>query len=352
MDGTIETYDERRSPLLDIPYRVPTAHRFSDAQREELTARLNVGASPYREYGRFLDEVRAIAASPELATLREVCTTFRRGDLAENPALLLSNCPTGHVPMLSFEDPLASKHEIKTEFVAEAFLGLLAELQGTSIITYRTANRGDMFHDIIPMKTLEFTITQKTVNTLHFHCDLPDNKVRPDWVNLLAMRNSPLNEVYTPIVRVKDVLGGLDAKTLAVLREPIFHVPLTVVEGNISNYGRADTGHTEPRALVVEDRGYTFFAYHEGCTTSTELRGREALVALEQLTHRLKHNVFLEERDFMSISNNTAMHARHVVKVTDMEAHRRRWLMKTWNVDDVELHRQHMVPGRFNTADE
>jgi hypothetical protein len=125
-----------------------------------------------------------------------------------------------------------------------------------------------------------------------------------------------------------------------------------VVDGNISNYGRADGGRTELAPLLVHDRGYTFLSYHEGCTASDDPAGKRALAAVDQIAHRLKHNVFLEERTFIAISNNTAMHARHVVKIADMEAHRRRWLLKTWNVDDVELHRQHMVPGRHNTADE
>jgi hypothetical protein len=56
------------------------------------------------------------------------------------------------VPYLDFGNPLASKHELKKTFAAEAFLSVFAELQGTSIITYRTANNGDMFHDIHPAK--------------------------------------------------------------------------------------------------------------------------------------------------------------------------------------------------------
>jgi L-asparagine oxygenase len=352
MDPRVETYNETRPANIAIPYDVPVAYRLTDSERTEVSGLLDGTVSPYRDLTGFLAEVKARATSSTLSRLREVCADFKRHRLQDRPVLWLKNCPTGNVPVLDFEDPLASKHAIKAEFIAETFLDVMAELLGTTVITYRTANRGDFFHDIIPMKKLEFTITQKTVNTLHFHCDLPNNKVRPDWVYLLTLRNSPLNEVYTPIVRVRDVLEGLDEETKETLRQPLFYAPRPVVDGNISNYGRADGGRTDPAPLLVRDRGYELFAYHEGCTTSDVPAGQRALAAVDKLTHRLKHNVFLEERDFIAICNHTAMHARHVVNIVDMEAHRRRWLLKTWNVDDVKAHEAHMLPGLYYTADE
>lgn len=38
--------------------------------------------------------------------------------------------------------------------------------------------------------------------------------------------------------------------------------------------------------------------------------------------------------------------------VADPEAHRNRWLLKTWNVDRIEDHAAHLMPGRINTSDE
>lgn len=352
MEGTLETYDERRAAPDQIPYRVPVAHRFTDDERGELGDLLDVDESPYTDYAGFREAVRAIASGRAPRFLRDLCASMRDRSLLDNPVVWLKNCPVGEVPVLDFDDPLRSKYELKKDFVAEAFLAVFTELHGTHIVTYRTANRGDMFHDITPMKKLAYTITQKTVNTLHFHRDLPNNNVRPDWVYLLAMRNSPLNEVYTPIVRLRDVFASLPPAVLATLEQPLFVVPRPVVEGDISNYGRADAALTAPAALVVRDRGFTFLAFHEGCTESVTGEGRAAIEALRAVLHRLKHDVFLDEGDFIALSNNTCMHARHVVRVADMEAHRRRWLLKTWNVDDIEVHRPFLMPDRIDTADE
>ena len=46
------------------------------------------------------------------------------------------------------------------------------------------------------------------------------------------------------------------------------------------------------------------------------------------------------------------MHARHVVAIHDLEAHKRRWILKTWVVDDLVPHWRHFAKGRIHTSDE
>jgi hypothetical protein len=352
-DAQIEYYRERASSSsVTKKYVVEPIHIFSEAERGTLTDILSIPIDPYRDYSAFHRAVQMIAKERVPRFFRDAVASAGSHDLASRPVLYFKNCPTGEVPELDYEDPLSSKYERKKDFVAEAFLAVFTELHGTAIVTYRSANRGDMFHDIHPMKRLAYTITQKTVNTLHFHRDLPNNKVRPDWVYLLSLRNSPRNLVYTPIVRLEDIFASLDGRTLETLRRPIFRAPLAVERDNISHYGSAGTGYTQPAPLLVEDRGHASFAFHEGCTESTEAEGTAAIEALREVLHREKADLVLEERDFAAICNNTCMHARHVVKIEDHEAHRHRWLLKTWNVDELEPHRRHFIEGRINTSDE
>jgi len=351
-DAQLEYYHDYSSSPSAGHYEIEAIHSFSEAERNALTDAFAVHASPYRDYPTFQKEVQAIVRDRVPKFFREAVAAARSQDPSTRPVLYFKNCPTGVVPELDYEDPLHSKYERKKDFVAETFLSVFTELHDTAIVTYRSANHGDMFHDIHPMKKLAYSITQKTVNTLHFHRDLPNNLVRPDWVYLLSLRNSPKNIVYTPIVRLKDIFASLDASTIETLCRPIFRAPLAVEGDNISHYGRADAGHTKPAPLLFEDRGYASFAFHEGCTDSTEAEGMAAIEALRRVLHREKYNLFLQERDFVAINNNTSMHARHVVKIEDLEAHQHRWLLKTWNVDDLESHLRHFIEGLINTSDE
>lgn len=350
VDPELEYYREDSAPTGR--FAIEALYSFSETERDVLTDVLSVPISPYRDYAGFQSAIQTIARSRVPGFLRDAVALARTQDPATRPVLYLKNCPTGVVPVLDYEDPLNSKYERKTDFVAEAFLGVFTELYGTAIVTYRSANRGDMFHDIHPMKKLAYSITQKTVNTLHFHRDLPNNRVRPDWVYLLSLRNCPRNIVYTPVVRLKDIFESLGPETLEVMRRPMFHAPLAVESNNISHYGVAGAGYTPAAPLLLEDRGHASFAFHEGCTESTTAEGTLAIEQLRAVLHREKYNLFLQERDFVAINNNTSMHARHVVKIDDIEAHQHRWLLKTWNVDNLEDHRGCFMEGLINTSDE
>ena len=162
------------------------------------------------------------------------------------------------------------------------------------------------------------------------------------------MRNSPINQVYTVFVRLSDVFRYLDPKVYDTLCQPIFYSP----RDTIHVYGGQPDGYTPLKPIVTFERGHTFLAYFEGNTTSKSAEGQLAIQALDKLLHQFGYPVFLEERSLVAVSNNTAMHARSVIKINDVPAHQNRWLLKTWNVDDISVHKQHLMPNCLHTSDE
>ena len=109
-----------------------------------------------------------------------------------------------------------------------------------------------------------------------------------------------------------------------------------------------EEGHT----VLVERGGTRSLMFFEGCHASDDAEGAQALEQLRAVLHRSKYDLFLAERDFIAMSNSNSMHARHVVAINDLEAHRRRWILKTWVVNDLEVHRHHFMNDRINTSDE
>jgi hypothetical protein len=331
------------------PYKVECAYRLGDGERDRLHELLDLDINPYREYGRFLDRIRTIARDEVPSFFRELCRDLTARDIHVQPVHYLQNCPIDHtIPVLDFDDPLTSKYQQKHTFVSEAFLAVISELLGTTVVGYRTANRGDMFQDVHPVRALADTQSQKTAGTLNFHADIPNNKVRPDWVYLLSLRNSRANRVYTMFVRLADVLMNLDESLKEALRKPLYYAPREVIHV----YGGQVNDFTALKPMLLTERGYTFLAYFEGNTRSDSREGQEALAGLSAVLHRLGTPLFLDERDFVAFSNNTSMHARKVEELADPEANRNRWLLKTWNVDRIEDHVAHLMPGRIHTSDE
>jgi len=87
------------------------------------------------------------------------------------------------------------------------------------------AGNGDMFHDIYPMRDLAHTPSQKTVDTIKFHADISNNRLRPDWVYLLSVRNDPVDDVYTVFIRLQDVFARLGDDVIEKLERPVFFSP-------------------------------------------------------------------------------------------------------------------------------
>lgn len=102
---------------------------------------------------------------------------------------------------------------------------LFSELTRTPVVGYRTAGNDDMFHDIYPMRDLAHTPSQKTVDTIKFHADIPNNRLRPDWVYLLSVRNDPVDDVYTVFIRLQDVFARLGDDVIEKLERPLFFSP-------------------------------------------------------------------------------------------------------------------------------
>lgn len=323
---------------LTVDYVMPEDER---AQLERLFLGLEV--SPYLDYDGFTAEVRSLidgGAVPE--GLTGLCEHVRALDRRERPFVLLKNCPIDRdVPVFDFEQPVEHKRACKRTFVAEAFLALYALLAGTPPIGYANVNDGDVFQDIYPKASMADTQSQKALGEIHFHKDLANHFVRPDYVNMLSMRADPRNRVYTSFVRNREALERLPDDIVETLREVEFHTPfddLTVRSGAV------EVGEAPPHAVLTDELDLRFF---EGRTVGLTDRARVAVDQLVEMLHALKARVLLMPGDFLSEHNNFSIHCKEIVHVADPEALKTRWIIKTVNVDDLGVHACHYLPGRY-----
>ncbi len=186
-----------------------------------------IDANPYARYGEFEAHVDAMIRDGQVpSAFLDCCAARRNADSYEDPYVVLRNCPVDQaLPYLDFDDPVGDKRARKNTYVAEAFLLLYAKLMGQEPIGYANVNDGDIFQDIHPKKSLADTQSQKAMKPIYFHKDLANHFVRPDWVNILGLRASPQNQVYTSHVRNKDLLAELGEDICADLRRQEFHTP-------------------------------------------------------------------------------------------------------------------------------
>jgi len=325
------------------------SHTFSTHEAQQLHRMLDIKSNPYQNYHLFLEEIQTLISTDQIPIFfTDICRHIKDLDLNESPAIILRNCPIDDsLPVFDHKEPVQSKYGLKKTFIAEAFLNLYSELVGSYPVGYKTINNGDLFHDIYPKADLLNSQSQKSTVTLGFHNDLPNNKVRPDWVNILCLRNSNLNRVSTTMIRNKDIIDVLDQETLDILKEPIFFTPHEVVS---VDGGRNEEGiEIKP---IYQETDPVPLCYFETRTQSSHPEGQHAIQELDRVLHEVKQPVFLEPGDFVSIANNYSLHAREVIHIGDREAHQKRWLCKTFNVDNIKEHQAAMSDGQFRVVDE
>ncbi|WP_322049208.1 hypothetical protein [Paraburkholderia sp. J67] len=322
--------------------------RLTDKERDDLLeVFLRITASPYRNLDRFVQEVQQ--DDPVMRAFSETVIRLRQqANLAQNPVLYIKNLPIDpDLPVFGHDDPVRDKYAMKTTFVTEALLELFASAANTPIVGYRTINNGDMFHDVYLKESLKNTASQKSMVSFGFHYDMGFKKVRPDWANLACLRSSAENYVSTSVCRNIDILAELSPSDLAMLSFPIYSTPPEVV----SLVG-GETNKSSPlKPVYFPDKPWKF-EYFEGRTVTDDANGSAAISRLNEILHRTKRHLVLEPGDLAVVSNNHAIHCREVLDITDMNAHRIRWLIKTYNVDNLSVHRANLVVGQFRIADE
>lgn len=320
---------------------------FSGESNDALTNRLlKIHVNPNADYAGFQAEVmRVVAESGAIAEdFRNLCNVKKFANQYEEPYILLKNCPVDpELPMLDLDTPVVDKHNRKTTYVAEAFLLLYAEMMGQQPIGYINVNDGDVFQDIHPMRSLMETQSQKAAKTIFFHKDLANHFVRPDWVNILGLRASDRNEIYTSFVRNRDLLNYLDDRVLDGLRQERFHTPyddLTLSSSN-KKLGQA------PNHPILGGATEYDLRFFENRTVGTDAESQELVDEVVRALHVLKKRLMILKGDFIGSANNECIHSKEVIRITDEDAVTNRWLMKTVNVRSLDVHKMHMMPSEI-----
>lgn len=321
------------------------AFQFSEEERRQLTsAILELPPIAYTDYYRFLTEARTLAASPRVpARFSEFCAASADRDMAETPILMTGNCPIDPVlPVFDSEDPVRSKYERKTTFVAEGFLAIYAVLTRTEIIAHNSVNAGDFFHDIYPKASMYASQSQKTLENLRFHRDFTNHFVSPDYVVTLTLRNAP--NVCSTFVTNKTAIDALPADAARTLREPIFFTPIDDVST------RETSIKFEPPAPHPAIAGDSNVKVFEDRTVGLTPEASKALEILLATLHATKLTWVTQPGDSVAFSNMHIVHGRELSGPTDLEALRRRWLIKTHNVNSLRSFEQHFIPDRYGVV--
>lgn len=300
-----------------------------------------INADPYRHYDAFKYQTRKLIEDGKIPKkLIEVFKSYANSDPAERPFIFIRNMPIDQdVKPFDNNRPVHSKYEIKNTFLAEASLSLIAHLTEQTPIGYLNVNGGDVFQDIYPAKSMSETQSQKAIGPIYFHKDLANHYVRPDYVNMLSMRSTEENEIFTTFVRNIDVLSELSDDEIAEYRKIQFYTPfddLTVLSG------KHKVGEADNHPIISGDNDIRFF---ENRTIGIDEHSNQLVKKINNIMHKVKKRVQMMPGDFIGCANNYSVHGKEVGAINAPDEAWQRWTMKTVNVDSIDPHTRHIVPG-------
>lgn len=314
--------------------------------------------NPYEEYSQFRLSIRALISDPKFPQeVRNICSSIRASrEKNEQLHFLVRNVPVDRdVPDFSNipnTDPVRVKYAVKKTFIGEAALEMFSQFTGSPLLAYSTRNNGDFFQDVISEKKYKGTQTQKTDGELFPHNDRTAHDIRPDILNLLAMRPTRGNVIPTTYFDGRTLLAALSPGVVEALKQPIFFTPFD----DFSRASNPGQQKSEPHAVLSfadENAAAPMFRFYSGRTEAlsgpTENTATSALLKLERaIIGMQKYRVNLELGDLLSIPNLRGLHSRDIVAVPDPEARARRWLLKTYAFWNDEMCRR--FAGRFDST--
>lgn len=322
---------------------------FTEVEHDQLYRSLSeITANPYHEYELFNEQIQSLAGNVAVPTaFVDFCEAQQEIDRKEKPFIFIKNCPIDKtLPIFDFDrifnslDEFKAQRELKKTFIAEAFLILYATLTKTSPISY-ASHQGSWFRDVRPQKVFQSYPSGANLGSLSTHKEMVDHVVSPDYVNLLSLRNYSCNQVYTTFMRNQDILRELDEDTRTELRKKQF----CTLYSRDAQFQSGD----ECYAILSGDINLRYF---ENYTRGGGERAQAAVEQLNKILHTVKRRVLMVPGDFVSLHNHTSLHGKEVHQVVDEAQLKMRWLIKTYNVDNLEDYAQYFVKGQYGVVDD
>lgn len=317
----------------------------------------NLKHNPYKKYKKFKCEIGELLRENQKVffDLFKICeNNIINNNLIKTPkSLIMLNCPIDDdLPIYDLSDPVNDKYKTKKTFVGEAFLEVVSEIFSMPILSYTTRNNGDYFQDVYPHKDYFSTQTQKTDSDLFYHNDRTAHPIRADYLLLLGMRSCGRNTVYTTYIDGKNILDNISEDMRSLLRKPFFTTPFDLISKD-SNSGQVESGAC---SILYDDN---CIRYYDGRTEVHPEGPDIAWKAIVELKNAIlnapKNRVNITEGCLFLFPNTRGLHGREILCVSDKQALRNRYLLKTYNfasVDRCLYYRKFFVEGNIGLVDD
>jgi L-asparagine oxygenase len=228
---------------------------------------------------------------------------------SEKGFLLIQGIPiqTNTIP----KTPEGNNYKVGEKTILAKIQAILVSVIG-EMIGYEAECYGNLFQDIVPLKTMEKVQTSLGSNTeLEIHTEQAFSKLKPDILSLACLRGD--QAAYTHIFPVETILNNLTTEEKALLREPLWYTGVDF-SFKLNNNEFIDGDLRGPMPIISGPENDPTLIFDQDLMTGTTPEARNMIKKIVDIYYqnKIRHN--LKPGEILLIDNNRAVHGRSAFK--------------------------------------
>jgi L-asparagine oxygenase len=207
--------------------------------------------------------------------------------------------------------PEGNNYKVGEKTILAKIQAILVSAVG-EMIAYEAECYGNLFQDIVPLKTMEKAQTSLGSNTeLEIHTEQAFSKFKPDILSLACLRGDP--NAYTHIFPVQTILNNLTTEEKVLLREPLWYTGVDM-SFKLNNNEFLDGDLRGPLPIISGPSTDPTLIFDQDLMTGTTQEATNMIKKIVDIYYqnKIRHN--LKPGEILLIDNRRAVHGRSAFK--------------------------------------
>jgi L-asparagine oxygenase len=180
------------------------------------------------------------------------------------------------------------------------------------MIAYEAECYGNLFQDVVPLRTMEKAQTSLGSNTeLEIHTEQAFSKLKPDILSLACLRGDP--DAFTHIFPVQTILNNLTIEENALLREPLWYTGVDL-SFKLNNNEFIDGDLRGPMPIISGSPNDPILIFDQDLMIGTTEESKEMIKKIINIYYQKKIRHNLKQGEIILVDNNRAVHGRSAFK--------------------------------------
>jgi L-asparagine oxygenase len=207
--------------------------------------------------------------------------------------------------------PEGNNYKVGEKTILAKIQAILVSAIG-EMISYEAECYGNLFQDIVPLKTMEKVQTSLGSNTeLEIHTEQAFSKLKPDILSLACLRGDPA--AYTHIFPIQTILYHTSPEEHKLMREALWYTGVDI-SFKLNNNEFIDGELRGPLSIISGPKDDPTIIFDQDLMKGTTKESTTMIKKIVDIYYQYKIRHNLKRGEILLIDNNRAMHGRSAFK--------------------------------------